>query len=136
MKDLSTEFANLSAKQIRCLPMLAVGLAACEVAKKAKVSAIQISSWKHDPNFMAALDTVRREALKDAEIALSGLAMNAVCVLRESLNSSASAQTRLKAAMYITDRVGLSANLEAKPSGAVNMALLLTALGTQPGSPL
>lgn len=134
MQTIPTEFAELTPKQVKCLPMLAVGLSASEVAKKAKVSQIQISSWKSDPNFMSALDSVRRNALRDAEAALTGLAMDAVHTIRESLKNASSEQTRLRAAIYVIDRLGFppSMGLErAEMSGTVNMNLLLTSLGIQ-----
>ena len=138
MQALSIEFSSLTAKQAKCLPLLAVGMTASDVSKKLKVSQVQISEWRHDPNFMTALDTIRRNALRDAEIALTGLAMDAVQVLRESLNNSTSEQAKLRAAMFVIDRLGFSTNLETLgegASGTVNMALLLTALGAKSGSP-
>ena len=53
MKTVLAEFANLTPKQIRCLPLLSAGLPASEVSKKAKVSQVQISEWKRDHKFMA-----------------------------------------------------------------------------------
>jgi hypothetical protein len=137
MQTSSTEFADLTPKQIKCLPLIAIGYTAKDVSKKLKVSEVQLSEWRRDPNFMTALDFVRREALRDAEMALSGLAMDAVQVLKESLNSASGEQTRLRAAMYIIDRLGFSPNLDSMglaSSGIVNMNLLLTALGTKSGS--
>ncbi len=134
MQTSPTELADLTPKQIKCLPLIAVGWTAKDVSKKIKVSEVQLSEWKHDPNFMAALDSVRRDALRDAETALSGLALDAVQVLRESLNNASSDQIRLRAATYIIDRLGFTSNIEPlgpSPSGTVNMNLLLTALGTK-----
>lgn len=134
MQTSTTEFADLTPKQVKCLPLIAIGWTAKDVSKKLNVSEVQLSEWKRDPNFMAALDSVRRDALRDAETALSGLAKDAVNVLRESLNNASSEQTRLRAAMYVIDRIGFSLNIEsmgAQPTGTVNMNLLLTALGTQ-----
>lgn len=126
-----TDFANLTPKQITCLPLLAVGMPASEVAKKTKVSAVQISEWKRDTYFMEALDTVRRNALHDAETALACLASDAVNVLRETLNNASNERTRFQAATYVLDRLGLAHPLQftAAPSGDVNMNLLLAALG-------
>ncbi len=125
--------ADLTAKQVKALPLLASGMTASNVSKRLKISQQQISNWKRDEKFQFAVDTVRRNALRDAETALSGLAMDAVQTLRESLNNGYSEQTRLRAAMYVIDRIGFSLNIEsmgAQPTGTVNMNLLLTALGT------
>ena len=129
------ELANLTPKQTKCLPLLAVGCTAKEVSEQIKVSQVQISEWKHDPNFMAALDSARRATLRDAEVALSGLALDAVKMLRELLNNASSEQVRLRTATYVIDRLGFAPNpdsMEQASSGTVNMNLLLTALGTKP----
>ena len=135
MQVIQNEYANLTPKQIKCLPLIAIGCTAIQVSKKIKVSQAQISEWRRDQNFMSALESVRRNALRDAEIALASLAINAVDVLRESLKDSTNGTTRLKASMFIIDRLCLSSSTEPKPSGSVNMAVLISALGTQPGSP-
>ena len=127
--------ANLTAKQAKALPLLASGITASDVSKQLKISQQQISNWKQDDKFQIALNTVRRNALRDAEMALSGLGTDAINAIRESLSNASSEQTRLRAAMYVIDRLGFSVNIEslgAEPSGTVNMKLLLTSLGTQP----
>lgn len=129
--------ADLTPKQIKALPFLASGVTATEASNKLGISQQQISSWQRDDNFQIALNAVRRDAMRDAETALSGLAMNAVKTLRESLNSASSEQTRLRAAMYIIDRLGFSSNMELlgpAPSGSVNMTQVLLALGGKAGS--
>lgn len=133
MTMLTTEFAELTSKQVKCLPFLAIGCTAAEVAEKVKVSQVQISEWKRNPQFMSALDTVRRNALSDAGTALTALANDAVQTLRELLINASSEQVKLRAAMYIIDKLCISQNMELKrlePNGQVNMSLLLTALGT------
>ncbi len=130
-----SHLAGLTAKQIKALPLLASGTTATDVSKQLKISQQQISNWQRHDKFQNALNTIRRDALRDAETALSGLALDAVQVLRESLNNASGEQTRLRAAMYIIDRLGFSPNLDSMglaSSGTVNMNLLLTALGTQP----
>lgn len=134
MKISNTEFAELTPKQIKCLPLIAIGCTASEVAKKFNVSQVQISEWKRDPNFLSALDIVRRNALKDSEVALTNLAMDAVLILGESLNNATSEQTRLRAAIYIIDKLDVSSAVklkESEPTGTVNMKLLFAALGAK-----
>jgi len=137
MQTLQTEFAELTPKQIKALPLLAIGCSASEVSGKVNVSQVQISEWKRNPKFMTALDIVRRNALRDAESALTGLAMKAVQTLHELLNNASSEQTKLRAAIYIIDRLSFAATMELMETGAsrtVNMGLLLDALGAQPGA--
>jgi len=131
---LKAEFADLTPKQVKCLPLMAIGCTATEVAKKVKVSQVQISEWKRNPQFMSALDTVRRNALSDAEAALTGLATDAIKTLCELLKNASSEQVKLRAAMFIIDRLDFSEIKESntdEPYGSVNMHLLLTALGKQ-----
>ena len=112
--------------------MLAVGMQASEVAKKANVSQVQLSEWKKTPTFMAALNIVRRNSLKDAEIAITALAMEAVQVLRDSLSKKSSMQIRLRAAIYVIDRLEIEtvSALESEDGpGIVDMNQLLMSLG-------
>jgi|GEM_PF-2609046 len=134
-KLIKHKYARLTPKQIRALPLLASGLSAKEVSKRINISQAQISAWRQDTVFMAALDDYRRNAMREAEAALSGLAMDAVQALRESLTSASSDQTRLRAAIYIIDRFDFSSSVESEIPRSVNMNLLLTALGTQQVTP-
>lgn len=127
-----SELASLTPKQIKCLPLLAVGMSAAKVAKKLNVSQVQISSWKNDLQFMSALEEFRRNALREAETALTGLAVDAVNVLKGLLVGARSEATRLRVAMYIIDRLGLVSNIETNDKGSnreIDMVLLLAALG-------
>lgn len=119
--------ASLTPAQMRCLPLLVIGLSANKVAEKANVSATKISQWKSDPIFMEALELSRRDAVSDAQKAFKGLSLKAIEILSETLDSGSEAN-RLKASIYILDKIELAESAYSI-KGDVNINEVLSALG-------
>lgn len=130
------DFSFLTPKQVKALPLLAIGCSAVEVSKKIKISQVQLSEWKRDPNFMSAINLVRSKAITEAGDALTVLAIDAVNILKDLMNNASSEQTKLRAALYVIDRFDYQSTndlMEIKNSGNVDMNLLLASLGLNKG---
>ena len=140
MELLPTIFSGLTPKQIKALPLLAAGMSAVDVSKKLKISQQRISEWKNDSNYQSALDVVRHNTLNEAQWALSSLANDAINTLGNLLHNAKNEQTKLRAAIFIIERLEISSAINQTNTSAttgtndVNMNLLLTALGVQPGN--
>ena len=125
-------YTELTPKQVKALPLLAAGATAAEVSKTLGISQQQMSEWRHDPTFLSALEEARRDALSNAYHALHHLAKEAVQTLLVLLRDAQNEQVRLKAAMYVIDRLdlhNLPSDTQPGTDQPINMNNLLAALG-------
>ncbi len=121
----------LTQKQVKALPLLAAWESAVEVSKKVGVSKQQISEWKHNPKFIAALEKVRQDAFSEANRALAGLALESVKTVQSLMINADSDHVRLRAAMYAIDKLDLKYLGDEKTgSGVVDLDMLFKSLGT------
>jgi len=126
--------SKLTPKQLRALPLLASGMVAKEVALTVNVSQVQISNWKKNEEFMEELGRARKEVVRETETRLVGLAIEAVSALGDLMKNARSESSKLRAAIYLIERVGFQVSLDGYGKGGkkgIDMDLLLTALGAK-----
>jgi hypothetical protein len=100
----------LTPKQDRLVSALLTSGTVRAACRKAKVSERAYRRWRDQPEFRAALDAARREALKEAVGRLHGLAAPACRTLRRALRAERDADA-IKAALGILDRAIRGAEL-------------------------
>jgi hypothetical protein len=130
-KNPETAEALLTQAQSAALPLLAAGAKKKDAAAAAGVCPQTISAWLQEPHFSAVLQAQREqlaslavERLREA----TGVAVTTVVELMES----GSEATRLKAAIYVLDRVLLLAadnSVLAVPAERTDTRDVLAALG-------
>jgi hypothetical protein len=74
-----------------------------KAAAKIEVSEKTLRTWMKSPEFIAAFDTARREALEKAVAQLHGTATDAVTALKQALRSG-DEKVKVRAALGILDR--------------------------------
>ena len=98
----------LTAKQARVLPLLASGMTNAEAGRVANVNAGTISEWvNHDSEFQAALRGERQDVICETRDTIQQLSTQAIQQLYELMVSAGSEAVRLKAAVYVIERLGL-----------------------------
>ena len=130
--NMKNIFADLTPKQIKVLPLLAAGMPAASAAKKAGVSAQTISEWNHDSRFKSALNRMRQDALESVQMELEATGKEAVQTLKELLRESKSDQVRLRAAIFVVERLSDSRaldNLIVSQTADLNLNGLIDLLG-------
>lgn len=92
---------NLSAKQLRAIPLLSQGIKSKDVAAEIGVAAQTLSEWHRSPQFLAELNNFRMEVLEEARNNLQYASGIAVATLVELAEGAQSLETRRKAALDI-----------------------------------
>lgn len=104
--EVSTMLSQLSGKQVKAISLLTSGLAKGEVAKLVGVSAKTISSWIHDcDEFASAYSTAKEQTLRETLSQLDATAGMAISEITDIIKSSKHDHVRLKAAIYVIDKV-------------------------------
>jgi len=135
MEQLTDFLSDLTPKQVKALPLLAAGETAIEVSNRLKISKQSLSEWRHDTNFIQALQYMRKESLDAAVVSIEGLAGDAVLTLRTLMVTASSEQLKLRAAIFIIEHLNLKELHKGEESGnnyhdhSVDMNKLFDAIG-------
>jgi hypothetical protein len=107
--------ATLTSQQTTALPLLAAGAKKRDAAAAAGVCPQTISAWLQEPHFSAVLKTKREQLAGLAVERLKEATDRAVATVIELMESGGE-PSRLKAAIYLLDRVLLLAAGETAPA--------------------
>lgn len=77
----------LNERQLRAIPLLVAGMSQRDVAKRLHTHAMQITKWRREPEFRAALEQARKDCFDEGIGQLKAAVTEAVRVLREALDS-------------------------------------------------
>jgi len=106
-KAKTYEPAELSIEQLNAIELLIQGKTDAEVGEAVGVSRQTVNGWRNKlPEFVAELNTRRRDLWQSAEDDLRGLVAAAVNVLKDDIKSDDLA-LRQKAAVHILRAVGI-----------------------------
>lgn len=100
---------RLNVKKQLAVTMVASGLRNYEIASRLKVSDQQVSNWRQDPAFRAAVRDILRETEEAVRSRLRGMTMKALDVLEETMDKGKRKPTsrdRLLAAVRILQTFG------------------------------
>ena len=89
---------NLSEKQISALPHLIGTGSKAQQARDAGIGRATLYRWLQDPDFREALDNIRHETLRAAEVRIQSMAYEAAVVVHEIMRDG-SDRVRLQAAL-------------------------------------
>ena len=92
--------AELSDRQQLAMPLVVAGKADKEVADEVKVTRETVWRWRHQPEFIAALNTYRKEVFGATKERLRDLVTGAVEALAEGL-ADENPRVRVQAAVHI-----------------------------------
>ena len=91
---------ELSDRQQLAMPLVVAGKADKEVADEVKVTRETVWRWRHQPEFIAALNTYRKEVFGATQERLRDLVTGAVEALAEGL-ADENPRVRVQAAVHI-----------------------------------
>lgn len=99
--------ADLSIEQLNAIDMLITGKSDAEVAQAVGVARQTVNTWRNkQPEFIAELNSRRKDVWQAQEQRLAVLVRQAVDVLEQAMSSD-NEQTRIKAAAHVLKAAGL-----------------------------
>jgi len=105
---MAIDTSTLTPKQVQALPLLARGMLATEVAVQIEISTQQMSLWKKDADFMAALGALRWEQLCSSIAHIQALARVATAGLEKLILEAKDDRARLEACKYVLELAGIN----------------------------
>lgn len=133
MKQKKSEASpKFTTKQLAALPLLLDGRTGVEVANALKVQASTVSKWlNHNPAFVQELRIMRQERMRNANIVLDSVTLEAVQELKRLMTSAKSESIRLRACELFLERLPPTKDdtQAQRESASVNLPMLMKALG-------
>lgn len=99
-----SQYTGLTPTQEQAATLLASGVSVTDVAKQLDIARSTLYVWQKQTTFKVFFNKRCSDARSTLVVGLFGLADEALKTIRESLNSE-NEQIRLKAAMWITDKL-------------------------------
>ncbi len=122
--------SNLSAVQLKALPLIVSGMMQYKVAHKLGITRQTLNVWQNEPDFQRALNDLKQQAYLSTQLKLSSLSTTAVNTLSDLINHSPHDAVRLKASMYVLDLLKITEQLQPdNQDDNVDITAILTALG-------
>lgn len=96
---------DLNEKQINAINMLASGKTIEDVAKELNLNINTIYRWKKNNSFKYALRDQQNQFFNNISIELNKLGTEAIGVLKDMMENATSESIKLKASMFIIDKI-------------------------------